>query len=103
VVTGILNQSMTGPDISLENYPNPFGESTTISFKLPESAHVKMVILNMMGQTVNVLLNRKQSAGTYHLVWDGTDASGTALPGGIYIYRLSTDKIQLSRKMMLIR
>jgi flagellar hook assembly protein FlgD len=87
----------------LENYPNPFHESTTITCQLSENAHVTLAILNMMGQTVNVLVNRDQSAGTFEVEWNGTDAAGTELPSGIYIYRLSTDKVQLSRRLILIR
>jgi hypothetical protein len=103
VVTGIRYKEMTGPDFTMENYPNPFRESTTISYFLPENAHIKMVILNMMGQTVNVLVDQNQSAGTFQVEWNGTDATGTELPSGIYIYRLSTDKAQISRRLMLIR
>ena len=101
VVTGIGKYQ--GSDISLENYPNPFQESTTITCQLPENAHVTLAILNMMGETVNVLVNRDQPAGTFGVEWNGTDATGMELPSGIYIYRLSTDKIQISRRLMLIR
>jgi hypothetical protein len=92
-----------GLELSLENYPNPFHESTTITCQLSESAHVTLAIINMMGETVNVLVNRDQSAGTFEVEWNGTDATGTELPSGIYIYRLSTDKVQISRRLMLIR
>ncbi len=101
VVTGMRKHY--GLDLSLENYPNPFNESTIITCQLPESAHVTLAIINMMGETVNVLVNREQSAGTFEVEWNGMDAAGKELPAGIYIYRLSTDKIQISRRLMLIR
>ena len=101
LVTGMRKHY--GLDLSLENYPNPFNESTIITCQLPESAHVTLAIINMMGETVNVLVNREQSAGTFEVEWNGMDAAGKELPAGIYIYRLSTDKIQISRRLMLIR
>lgn len=103
VVTGIINHYGSDPELALENYPNPFRESTTITCHLSESAHVTLSIVNMMGETVNVLLNGNRATGTFQVEWDGTDASGSELPSGIYIYRLSTEKALMSRRMMLIR
>jgi hypothetical protein len=89
--------------LSLENFPNPFQNVTTITCNLSEGAHVTLSIINMMGQTVNVLASRIQPAGTFKVEWNGTDGTGTELPAGIYICRLSTDKVQISHRLMLIR
>jgi hypothetical protein len=90
-------------ELSLENFPNPFHDVTTFTCRLPEGAHVTLSILNMMGQTVNVLVNRNQPAGNFQVEWNGTDEAGVELPSGIYICRLSTDKAQISGRLMLIR
>jgi hypothetical protein len=92
-----------GKEVNLENYPNPFHDVTTITWHMAESAHVTLSVINMMGQTVNVLSDQSQPAGTYEIEWNGTDGTGTDLPSGIYICRLSTDKVQISRRLMLIR
>jgi hypothetical protein len=101
VVTGIRKHY--DQELNLENYPNPFHTLTTITCQLAENTHVILSVINMMGQTVNVLADHNQYAGIFSVEWNGTDATGTELPSGIYICRLSTDKLQISHRMMLIR
>jgi hypothetical protein len=100
MATSVMNHY--GSELSMENYPNPFQDITTITCHLTEGAHVNLSVINMMGQTVRVLVDRNQAAGTFRVEWNGTDATGSELPSGIYMYKLSTDKTQISRRMILI-
>lgn len=43
------------------------------------------------------------SAGTYRLQWDGRLSSGQPAGSGVYIYRLTSGDITLSRKMVLLK
>ena len=79
-----------------QNYPNPFSSVTTISYHLPVSSHVKLVVYNLQGEKVKTLVDRKQSAGKYDLIFNGTD-----LAGGIYYYKLY-DAGRISVKKMLL-
>ncbi len=81
-----------------QNYPNPFNPTTTIGFGIPERSHVRMSILNILGEEIKILLNEEMEAGYHSLEFD---ASG--LPSGIYFYRIQTGSFVETRKMILLR
>ena len=56
-----------------QNMPNPFNPSTTISYEVPESGAVKLVVYNLLGQQVRTLVNDTIEAGFHSVVWDGAD------------------------------
>ncbi|RMF62898.1 MAG: T9SS C-terminal target domain-containing protein, partial [Calditrichaeota bacterium] len=81
-----------------QNYPNPFNPGTRISFGLPEAAHVKLEVYNLLGQRVETLLDERKPAG-FHEV----DFNARGLPGGVYFYRLRTDRFTRVKKMILVK
>ena len=86
-----------------QNYPNPFNAGTNIYFDLPIQRDVKLSIHNLLGQTVEILVNKKQDAGSYFLHWNGTDSFGNKLPSGIYLYKLQAGYWVVTKKMMLLQ
>lgn len=85
-----------------QNHPNPFSDYTKINFTINTTSDVKLEIIDMMGVTVNVLVNKKLSPSTHQYIWNGTGNNGNALPSGIYFYRLSVGEHILTGKMILI-
>jgi hypothetical protein len=85
------------------NYPNPFNPSTTIRYALPEGADVRLVVYNILGQSVRTLVDGSQSAGRYSVVWDGRDAIGRQVASGLYIYRLQAGSFIATQKMLLAK
>lgn len=81
-----------------QNYPNPFNPSTNISFQLPENSAVSLKVYDMVGREVAVLIDGQKSAGSHTVTFDAS-----ALPSGVYFYRLATEQGSLSRKMTLIK
>jgi hypothetical protein len=81
-----------------QNYPNPFNPSTLIKYGLPHDAHVELEVYNVLGQRVAILLNEKQSAGYHEAVFQRT-----ALPSGMYFYRLHAGSFAQTRKMLVLR
>ncbi|MSR82073.1 MAG: T9SS type A sorting domain-containing protein [Candidatus Latescibacteria bacterium] len=57
-------------------YPNPFNAEVMLSYELPQTQLLSLVIYNAAGQQVRTLFSGFQEAGAYHLVWDGRDQQG---------------------------
>ncbi len=86
----------------LQNYPNPFNPSTAIRYSLPERAHVKIKIFNVLGEELVKLVDDILPAGSYSIRFNA-EAVGQPLASGVYIYRLETGEFMQSRKMLLLK
>jgi hypothetical protein len=85
------------------NYPNPFNPTTTIKYQIPENAHVRLVVYNMLGQRVRTIVDQPQEAGYYSVQWDGRNDYGESVSSGIYVYRIKAGSFITSKKMNLIK
>jgi len=85
------------------NYPNPFNPLTTIRFGLPKDSKVTLTIYSTTGEKVTTLVNGRMSAGYHQVQWDGTNAAGTPVASGVYVYELKTGQQRLVKKMLLVR
>ena len=86
-----------------QNYPNPFNPSTTIIYILPEQGPVTITIYNLLGQEVKTLVNDTKPAGSYQVRWNGDDREGRMMATGIYFYRLVSNQLTETKKMILLR
>jgi len=86
-----------------QNYPNPFNPQTTINNQLANECVVAIKIYNLLGHEVRTLVNERQSAGNYSLVWDGHDNWGQPVSSGVYVYRIAAGEFSEVRKMELLR
>ena len=86
-----------------QNAPNPFNSQTILSYFLhaPGPAHVEVFALT--GQRVAVLQQGPQQAGYHRLHWDARDDAGRPVASGMYLYRLVTEEVVLTRKLILLR
>ena len=80
------------------NYPNPFNPQTTIRFGVPESAHVKLVVYDVLGRQVRVLVDGTRKAGTHEVVFEAGN-----LPSGTYLVRLVTPAGSFVQTMQLMK
>ncbi len=80
------------------NYPNPFADVTSFTFKLSEATHVRLAVFDAMGREVAVVADADFERGVHSAML----RSGT-LPNGLYFYRLVTGAGVIQRKMMLLR
>ena len=88
----------------LQNYPNPFNPSTTIQYRLKEPVDVTISIYNSMGQKVATLVDEKQAAGSYSLLWNAMDEYNNRVSTGIYFYQINAgDQFIETKKMMLLK
>ena len=68
-----------------QNYPNPFNPYTNIVYQLPVNSDVQISVYNVLGQKVTTLVNEKQAAGYYKLIWKSKNNAGIQLSSGMYI------------------
>ncbi|MCB5247272.1 MAG: FlgD immunoglobulin-like domain containing protein [Candidatus Cloacimonetes bacterium] len=88
----------------LQNHPNPFNPSTSISFTISDPARAyALEIFNTRGQKVKTLASGFLAKGSHIAVWDGTDDNGRGVSSGIYHYRLSNGSQSQSKRMVLIK
>jgi hypothetical protein len=86
-----------------QNYPNPFNPETNISFTLPSMMKARLEVFNILGSRVATLIDSPMPEGTHLAVWNGKSDAGVMVSSGIYIYRLATPQVSLSRKMVLLK
>jgi hypothetical protein len=81
-----------------QNYPNPFNPTTTINYTLPQKSLVRIEVFNVLGEGVTTLVNKVEQAGTHSAKFDGS-----ALPSGVYLYRIIAGNYVLTKKMLLLK
>ena len=79
--------------------PNPFNQSTVISFELRDASFVSLKIFDINGREVVKLVEGMKSAGLHQVLFEGKD-----LASGVYLVRLgSGDEVYGVKKLVLIK
>ena len=95
---GLIERNMP-KDITLwPNYPNPFRDVTSFTFKLGKATHVRLTVHDAMGREVAVLTDADYTRGVHSVMLQSTQ-----LPSGLYFYRFMSDEGVIQRKMLLVR
>ncbi len=81
-----------------QNYPNPFNPSTAIRFSIVKSGFVTLKIYNSLGKEVATVLSENMPAGNHEVTYNASD-----LNSGIYFYKLSSNGMTETKKMMLVK
>jgi hypothetical protein len=105
VVTAVepdLKQLPTGYHLA-QNYPNPFNPITTLAYSIPEQAHVKLIVYDLLGREIIRLVDQAQNAGTWQVTWNGRDGAGQLVSAGIYLTRITAGDFVQTRKMVLLK
>ena len=81
-----------------QNTPNPFDNSTEISFHLPKAMNAQLRIYDVSGKTIKVY-NEVYQAGMNMIVVD----KSTLAAAGILYYTLETDNFTATKRMVVIK
>jgi hypothetical protein len=81
-----------------QNYPNPFNPTTVIRYELAHDGPTRLAVYNLLGEKVTELVNERQAAGSYTIHFDAS-----ALPSGMYFYRLESGSFIRTAKMVLMK
>ncbi len=84
-------------------HPNPFNPSTTIAYTVARAGPVRLQVADLRGRLVRTLVDEPRPAGESAVRWDGRDAAGRSVAGGVYLVRLLADGFADHRKLMLLK
>ena len=100
---GVEPQQPPISEVNLFIYPNPFNNQTTINFSIKEHGFVELKIYDIKGRLVKELIKQNMEGGTYNVVWNGKDENNKQCSSGIFFYKLTADKNEIVKKMILMR
>jgi len=96
------DSSSTIPDItgieSVQVYPNPFQATLHVKYTLKKSASIKIELFNIDGRKVEILLNKNQIPGSYHITSEFIE--GKEHSNGIYLCVIAIDQETKKIKVM---
>ncbi|MCK5147874.1 right-handed parallel beta-helix repeat-containing protein [bacterium] len=97
IVSSVETEQLPGSFLLHQNFPNPFNPVTTIKYEVAENTHISLIVFNILGRPVAKLVDKIQSSGQYRIEFDAS-----ALPSGIYFYRIEALKFKAVCKMILL-
>ncbi|KAA3615742.1 MAG: T9SS C-terminal target domain-containing protein [Calditrichaeota bacterium] len=102
-ISQFKNHILPKSTILYNNFPNPFNPTTKIGFDLVSSATVQLDIFDISGKHVKNAFRGFLNSGSYETTWNGKNDSGQLVSSGIYIYKLTSNHLSLSKRMLLLR
>ncbi|MCP4632349.1 MAG: T9SS type A sorting domain-containing protein [candidate division Zixibacteria bacterium] len=98
--TSVAEEEERIPDgfVLMNNYPNPFNNSTVIRVNINKSDNVRINVFNILGQQVALLHDGNLMRGEHSFTFRGNHLSS-----GLYIYKLKIGNAYIARKMSLIK
>ncbi|MEM9338112.1 MAG: T9SS type A sorting domain-containing protein [Bacteroidota bacterium] len=69
----------------VKTYPNPIKEEASIVYRVSNTDHVAISIMDLKGRLINVLVDAVQESGTYEVEWNRANKSGVKVPSGLYV------------------
>lgn len=82
----------------LASAPNPFSETTTITYALPVADRVSVEVFNALGQRVQEASGERRTAGVHTVEIDGR-----GLPSGVYVIRVIASGGAVAQRVTLVR
>ncbi|MBW6499171.1 MAG: T9SS type A sorting domain-containing protein [Bacteroidales bacterium] len=77
------------------SYPNPFRHTTSMEFVLTSEGQVKIEVMNLLGQTMEIVKDEYMQQGSYKIDW-----TPQGMKPGIYMYRITIGDQAYSGKMI---
>lgn len=67
-----------------------------IKFDIPEKLSAKVTVYDILGKEIVTLVNDKFISGSHEIDFDDSN-----LPGGVYYYKIETERITETKKIIL--
>jgi len=85
--------------VELTSTPNPVAEISSVEFVLPSSDHVRLEVYDTSGSLIESLFSGIALTDEVHRLQFDT----SALPQGVYLYRLTSDQTVVTEKFIVSR
>jgi hypothetical protein len=94
---GVAERPSTPPTrFAVSASPSPASGRTVISYAVPQSGDVSLVVYDAVGRPVQTLVSGRREAGRYSATWDAGKVAT-----GVYFYTLTSGKTSVTRKLIL--
>ena len=98
--TGTETITVLSP-LQLKIYPNPFTNSTNISYTLQQTENVKIEVMDIMGRNIATLINSRQEPGNHTVIFNASDYNSAN--AGIYIVRMTVGACVTNKQIILVK
>ena len=92
------NNNFVSNNFSLNSFPNPFSNSTTISFSILQSQNVSLKIFDVNGRLIKTLANNTFEEGVHQI-----EFNAEKLNAGIYILSIQTSEFTKTEKLIVTK
>ena len=102
--TTVLRAKIPGEVVSWlgDAYPNPSRDRTTFTFGLATDSRVRLELIDVVGNTVAIIVDETMPGGIHNTEWDNRTASGKKARRGMYLYKLEVNGfIQIKQLVVL--
>ena len=84
-------------------WPNPLNAESRVAVALSGSDKVNLNVFAIDGRLIQRLHSGSLTAGRHLFMWNGRDAKGTAVPAGVYFFRLDAGNRHQVTKIVVAR
>ena len=99
ISTGIA-PALSGDDIKMHLFPNPFDKQFTLNYTLAKPAKVRISVMDIQGREVALIAQGDQSFGEHNYIINAQDYN---MKGGVYIVKLMIDGQAINKQMIQIK
>jgi len=83
------------PSVSI--FPNPFAVQTNIQYLIPNPAHIKIAVTDMLGRYITTLVDNNLGTGGYNTIFD---AATLKTRSGLYLVVFMMDDKVIVKKIV---
>lgn len=89
-----------------QNYPNPFKETTRITFCVAYRTRVHLTVMNSEAEVIDTLVDEEKNAGTYEVTFVAclrSSGEDRDLASGKYCYRMQAGEYLSEKELEFLK
>ncbi|MFN7329332.1 MAG: T9SS type A sorting domain-containing protein, partial [Bacteroidota bacterium] len=98
VISGVQENFVAERFGLLDCFPNPAKESTTVRFRINNTSHVTINLLDNSGKQLKTVISEEKTEGEHSVKIELSD-----VPPGFYLYQLKTGFVNESKKLIVTK